>query len=140
MLVPWFEHDGVKLEPFLVVASMGVNDTDAAAFGMHLRQLATLCAERGIALIFSLEPAERDHAPHNLEVMHEVMRGVADQHGVPLVDATAVADQEWVGGFVWWDPVHMTDYGNHIYADALWPAILDAVRAHEHAVAGESTP
>jgi len=140
MLVPWFRNDGVRLEPFLVVASMGVNDTDAASYGLQLRQLALLCAERRISLIFSLEPGARGWAPVELDRMHQIMRGVADEHGLPLVDATAMVDQEWVGGFLWWDTVHMTDYGNHLYADALWPTILEAVQAHERAVAEATAP
>jgi len=133
MLVPQFENDWIQLDPFLVVASMSVNDHRVDLFRDNLTRLIQLCEQRDIRLVFSLEPGARVGAPDKTLDMHEVMRSLAQEHGIALVDATDIADQEARGGWVWWDPVHLTDFGNRLYAQGVLPAILEQVEAEERA-------
>ncbi len=139
-IIPWLEHEWLALEPSVVVASMSVNDPDPHGFQQSLYHLAGICEREGIALLLSLEPEDDARGPTQTDETHAVMRRVAQELDLPLVDATAVAQEEWSSGFVWWDPVHMTDYGNRLYADALLPELIALLEPLEGGAADPGAP
>ncbi len=130
-LLERLENEWIHLQPFMVVASMSVNEFRLNDYRSNLDRIVALCQERGIPLLFSLEPEAHSRLPTDLPRMHDIMSATARDHGIPLVDARAIADHESTRGWVWWDPVHLTDYGNRIYAEAVLPGILAIVEAQE---------
>ncbi len=122
-ILAWFEHQWLPLDPRVVVASMSVNDPDPHGFRQSLYHLAAICEREGIALLLSLELEDSQFESRMTSETHAVMRAVAKELDLPLVDATSLVQEDWVSGFVWWDPVHMTDYGNRLYAEAILPQL-----------------
>ena len=71
----------------------------------------------------ALEPNSPEATPGELP-LHPVMRRVAAEQGVPLVDLHAALRRDQPLGFLWWDFVHPTSFGHRRIAEHLAPAVL----------------
>ena len=88
LVVEFLREHLLALEPDLVVVDLSSNDTDPEVFEAALEEMVLLHRERGIETLFVLEPNGAEPHPYPLP-LHPVMRGVAFEHDVPLVDVHA---------------------------------------------------
>lgn len=106
------------------LVNLSNNDVDADRFGRTLDALAAELERRGIPSVFALEPnsLERraEDSPHgDLGAKHAVVREVAARRGRPVIDLHAYLAERRDAGFVWWDFVHLTSFGQRLVATAL---------------------
>jgi lysophospholipase L1-like esterase len=123
-LAPLLEREGPAWEPDAVLVNLSNNDRDYDDLAEALGRIAAWCAANRVGLVFVPEPntIENVEDEWKLRERHEVMRGVAREHGVAVVEV-----HDWLAGradtgFLWWDRVHLTDYGQALLAERLFEA------------------
>lgn len=121
-LAPILEAEGPAWEPDAVLVDLSNNDRDYDDFAEALVRIAAWCAANGVGLVFVPEAntIENGEGERRLRERHEVMRGVARERGVPVVEV-----HDWLAdrvdtGLLWWDRVHLTDYGQALLAERLF--------------------
>ena len=128
-LLEHYRAEWVDLGPRVTVVDLANNDSDGRMFTRSLVALVELNQARGIGTVFVLEPNSTEYDERRpLEFKHAVMRRVASRMGVPVVDMDAYLAAHHDDGFLWWDHVHLTSFGQRLFTDRLVPeirAVLD---------------
>jgi lysophospholipase L1-like esterase len=119
-----FERRWLAWQPELVLVVLGNNDRDPAVLARELDAIAEDCAKRGIRAAFVPEPnsieGRKPSDLRELEAKHAALRAVAERRGLPVVEVHAALAAERDTGFLWWDRVHLTSYGQERLAEHLF--------------------
>ena len=121
-LLECFSGEWAGFNPDIVLVNLSCNDRDPNIFEENLRKMAAICHERGFKLLFVLEAVCVEVLPEG-DPEHEVMRRVAGEEGIPLLDANLYLAERLDTGYTFWDVVHPTSYGHRLIAEFLAPAI-----------------
>jgi lysophospholipase L1-like esterase len=125
-----FERHWIGWRPELVVVNLGNNDRDPALLAQELERIAALCAERDIRVAFVPEPnsveSRDEKSLRGLVAKHDALRAVAARRGIPVLEVHAPLAAERDSGFLWWDRVHLTSYGQERLAALLVGPVLEA--------------
>ena len=125
------------LSPQAAVIDLSNNDVDTAVFRANVDSMVTILTASGIATVLLLEPnsPERrasDSHHGDLAGKHRIMAEVGNAHGVPVIDLHQYLASKNRTGFLWWDFVHLSTYGQRLVAEKLrstLPALLHLQRA-----------
>ena len=117
-----------RWEPQIMVLNLSTNDVDVVAYEASLRAFVTGNNAQKVRTIFILEPNASDSTREPVEPKHVVMRKVAEELKVPVIDLHAHLIAERGAGLLWWDHVHLTDAGQAVAAEFL-TAQLNAILA-----------
>ena len=123
MLVSYYLEEWIEWNPRIVVVNLSNNDSDLDLFADSLEKLAVENDRRGIQTIFVQEPNRAEGDCRSLRQKHRIMRDVGEKHSVPVVDMHADLERHHDEGFMWWDFVHLTSFGQELFAQALYPEI-----------------
>lgn len=121
-LLPLYIRDLLTLKPQIVVINLSNNEHNSLGFTNALRRFADLNRLNGIKMAFVLEPNSIENSPSGLR-MHEIMRRVGWEKGIPVWDMHGYLAQNYDKGFLWWDFVHLTSFGQKLAADFLFNKI-----------------
>ncbi len=135
-LAPLLEGDWLPLAPHIVVINLASNDRSRETFRRALDAMAAAVRAAGARLLLVQEANAPEAADAGLRVRHAAMAEVAARHGVPVLDMhghlLALADQ----GFLWWDEVHLTSFGQRLLAarvaEALAPWVAEEAAGGYH--------
>ena len=129
MNAPWllqlYRDEWIRLAPQVLVLNLATNDGSLKQddlFVEVLNEFVRLSREQGIAVLFVLEANSIEHSPRELR-LHPIMRGIAEQHAVPMFDMHEYVSQQTRRGLLWWDFVHPTSFGHQVLAEALAPEV-----------------
>lgn len=122
-LLALYRDQWIEWEPRLTVINLSCNDKDSGIFAESLRAFASLNRSRGIETLFVLEPISVEKPSGIIRGNHDVMRKVAASEGIPFVDLHGILAQRYDSGFLWWDFVHLTPFGQRLFAEELLPAL-----------------
>jgi lysophospholipase L1-like esterase len=114
-----YSQEWIRWDPQLVVINLSNNDTDPSRFGENLGKFAELNRVKGVRTLFSLEANSLENAKVGTLENHQIMRQVAEKFSIPVVDLHACLAKETDTGFLWWDFVHLTSYGQELAAQCL---------------------
>jgi lysophospholipase L1-like esterase len=131
-LVDVFESEWRRLGARALVIDLGNNDGDAQRLAQNLARLIALARASGAAPLVVLEPNSAEDPGADIESLrgrHAAMRGVAEAGGVPVVDMHAHLAGQEDRGFLWWDSVHLTSFGQRLFAERLLPELQALLRA-----------
>jgi len=121
-----FEESWVAWRPELVLVNLGNNDRDPAVLARELERIARRAREAGSRVAFVPEPncieSRSERSLRGLRANHAAMREVAGRLGIPVVEVHEALVAERDGGFLWWDRVHLTSYGQERLARRLLEA------------------
>ncbi len=113
----------LALEPQMVVIVLSNNDyLHSDIFSSALIRFVDLNTSKGIKTIFVLEANSIEMCSGELK-LHSIMRHVAEENGVPALDLHGYLAQNSDKGFLWWDFVHLTSFGQMLAADFLFDGI-----------------
>jgi lysophospholipase L1-like esterase len=126
-LVARYEQEWIHFDPSLVVINASNNDADPEVFADNLRRFVSLSRARGARTIFVLEANSIEGPQENIGPNHAAMRLVASELGVSVVDMHEHFARIHDEGFLWWDVVHLTSYGQLRLAQKLFEVILPLV-------------
>jgi lysophospholipase L1-like esterase len=122
-----YESEWIGFDPRIVVVNASNNDPDPEEFAANLRRLVEIDRARGIATLFVLEANSTERPERRLLPNHAAMRRVALELDVPLVDMHAHLAHRQDDGFLWWDHVHLTSFGQRLVAEKLFEVIQPMV-------------
>jgi lysophospholipase L1-like esterase len=127
-----FVKDLLPLRPQAAVINLSSNDADTAAFRAGMDSIVATLRHANIAVVLLQEPnsPERrvtDSRHGDLAAKHHVVADVGKTYGVPVIDMQTYLAEKNGTGFLWWDFVHLTSYGQRLFAEKLaaeLPALL----------------
>ncbi|MDO9020718.1 MAG: SGNH/GDSL hydrolase family protein [Deltaproteobacteria bacterium] len=119
------------LRPHLLVVNLGNTDRDPVELGAQLERLAVFNAARAIQTVLVMQPTTLEGPPSNQpaddweirESNQRTMRGVAARYGLTIIDLHGALRPHHDDGFIWWDGVHLNNFGHALVADLLLPVI-----------------
>jgi lysophospholipase L1-like esterase len=109
-----------KNRPNLVIINMCINDTsDLVAYEKNLKVFIPELKKMGVQVIISAEPFYDENqtiSRHN----HEVVQKVSVDTNIPFINEQDYLFSKLNSGYLWWDVVHMSDYGQQLFGTALF--------------------
>ena len=116
----------VAWQPELALVNLGNNDRDAETLARNVERIVALNAERGIRTVLVPEANSTEsrsaRSLRGLEAKHDALRALAARHGLVVVEVHRPLEDARDDGFLWWDRVHLTSYGQERLAALLFEA------------------
>ncbi|MES2304426.1 MAG: GDSL-type esterase/lipase family protein [Gemmatimonadota bacterium] len=114
----------LPLAPQAAIITLSSNDVDTASFRAHLDSILTRLKRAGVAPVVVLEPNSpeqmaSDSRLGDIHIKHSILRDVARQANVPVVDMQEFLAASQQRGLLWWDFVHLTSFGQTLVAQHL---------------------
>jgi lysophospholipase L1-like esterase len=129
-LLELYRREWQKAKPDLVIINLGHNDRRGPAFGAALQGFVATNRARGIPTVFIPEPnASGGPIRSRLRRNHEIIREVARALDVPVIDAHAWLRQRRDSGFLWWDGIHLTSYGQRLLGEHVASELVPILRS-----------
>ena len=114
-------------QPELVVFNVSSNDKGTSRFADILDRAVSWTLESGARVLLVKEANSTEKHTGGLGARHREMDAVAARYGVPVVDMHGYLESRKRDGFLWWDFVHLTSYGQRLAAEKLSEEILALV-------------
>jgi len=125
LLLRIYRQRWLELEPNAVVINLSNNDAGRPRkFEESLEAFARLNRRLGIPTLFVLEATSIERRMNGL-ALHAVMKKVAKEFDIDVIDMHAWMKEHSRHGFLWWDTIHPTSFGHRLIAQRL----VDDVRA-----------
>jgi lysophospholipase L1-like esterase len=119
------ERTWLRLEPRALVINLSSNDRRVDVFIERVGRMITGSREAGVTPLLLLEPNSPEHYRGSVEERHAALRRLSERLSAPLVDMQSQLDGRYDEGFLWWDHVHLTSFGQRLMADAVYAALVD---------------
>jgi lysophospholipase L1-like esterase len=121
-----FEESWAAWRPEVVLVNLGNNDRDPERLARELERIVAIAREAGSRVAFVPEAnrleSRSEKSLHTLRANHAAMREVAKRLAIPVVEVHGRLAAESDSGFLWWDRVHLTSYGQERLARHLLEA------------------
>ena len=117
-----YKREWLSLAPHTVVVNLAHNDIFLGAFVQNLEALLALNAASAVQTILVLEPISTEF-PMRMSHKYMLMRRLAEKYRVQAVDMHAYLSAKYDVGFLWWDRVHLTSFGQELFAAQLYEEI-----------------
>lgn len=119
-----YKKEWIQYKPLLTIINLSTNDYDTIVFRKSLSSFAKLNDSLKIKTLFIAEPNDLFHTPRLAE-NHRIMNMIANQElKVPVINIQQYMDSCQGLGFIWWDYVHLTDYGYVLMANKIKDPII----------------
>ena len=119
-----YAQEWVKLNPRILVLNLSSNDQSDPDFGSDLQRFVDLNKARGIQTVFVCEANAMEYWPGAEELpLHPVMREIGRQNQVPVIELHEFMKAHHDEGFLWWDYVHGTDFGQRLMAECVFEGL-----------------
>ncbi len=115
------------MRPNLVVVNASNNDIGAGIrqFKRWLTEIIELSKGAGIKVVLVAEPNSPERDRTSLPKYHAHMTWVGDRYGIPVLDMHGYLASRQDDGFLWWDWVHMTSFGQRLFAEELVDNLIE---------------
>ncbi len=107
----------IVLKPQMVVINLSSNDNDPVQFSNALKHFVELNRSKHIKTLFVMEANSTEYRQDM--ALHQIMRQVGRKKRVPVLDLNSYLALNYDKGFLWWDYVHLTSFGQRLAADFL---------------------
>ncbi len=111
----------INLAPDIVVIILSNNDPCCHYFENNLDQFVATNKLNDIKTVFVLEPNSIDN--ELLLEKHNTMRIVAKKNEIPVIEMHNFLSQHYEDGFLWWDFIHLTDFGQRLFAEEVYKVL-----------------
>lgn len=119
-----FEERWIAWKPTTLIVNASNNDRGAPErFEKYLTRLVRRAQSAEIRVVLIQEPNAGRRVPKGLLRLHETMAAIGSQYGVPVIDMQGPLAKRADDGFLWWDHVHMTSFGQRLFAESLVEAL-----------------
>lgn len=122
-LLPAVGRTWLHLGASALVIDLASNEEPQRRFSDRVRRMVTRSLESGISPLLVLEPNTPEHIRPALRRRQAALRRIAEELGVPWVDMQAYLDERYDEGFLWWDHVHLTSFGQRLMAEGVYAAL-----------------
>ncbi len=135
-LRPAVQRTWSRLEARALVIDLASNDGNVEVFVDRMTRMVTSTLRRGAVPVLLLEPNSPEVRRRTLPHRHAALRAIAAEQHVPLVDMQAYLDDRHDAGFLWWDHVHLTSFGQELMAEGVYAALVELGIVPQPAPAG----
>lgn len=119
-MVEEFESRWASWNPHTVILNASHNDRGAPErFERYLDRLLRRCRLAGIQVVLIQEPNAGRRGSKELLRLHSTMATLGERYAMPVLDLQAPLAARGDDGFLWWDGVHMTTFGQKLFAEQL---------------------
>jgi lysophospholipase L1-like esterase len=115
-----------KIKPDICIINLALNDAGNSAFRNNLEEIIIINRRKGILTILIPEPVERHMV--SVSANHQTMKILAEKYGLMAVDIQGYLNDHFDSGFIFWDCVHLTDFGQELFADKLHQELKEPVK------------
>jgi lysophospholipase L1-like esterase len=119
-----WEKRWIAWQPELLLVNLGNNDRDPEVLARNLERIAEANAAHGIATAFIPEAncveSRSEKSLAELKRKHDALRAVAARNGIAVAETHGALAAERDTGFLWWDRVHLTSFGQERLAQRLF--------------------
>ena len=109
-----------EVRPAVVVVNLSSNDKSSKGFESALRRLVDRIIVARARPVLVLEANAPAAVSRGLRARHSEVRRVAEDYGLPLIDLQGYLESRDDTGFLWWDLVHLTSFGQRLAAAKLF--------------------
>jgi len=113
----------ISLDPFGVIINLGTNDHDPEALYANVRKIAERNHLKGIRTILILEPNLFSPGWGGLKRNHDALINLSEKLKIPAIDMQRFLQTHYDDGFLWYDDVHLTSFGQKLFAEELYDQI-----------------
>ena len=116
----------LPLRPDLVIINLSYNDAvDPRGFRKNLEDFVQINQKQGIRTIFMAEAYSVEYRPRYFLMFrsHRTMKAVASENQIKFIDMHAHILQHYDDGLIWWDYIHLSDFGHRLVASELLRSI-----------------
>ncbi len=110
-----------KIKPDIVVINFSHNDAiykvSLEEYIKNLKEIVELNRKHLVTTILSVEPVEIHF--DEPEAHRRAMKDFALRENIPLIDMHTELASKYDEGFLWWDRVHLTSFGNSLFAETM---------------------
>lgn len=124
-ILHYYQHKWIDLRAHIVVVNLALNDGDSPDYQNNLEELIRINEEKGLQTIFVLEPVFLP--PGAYLDNHTTMLEVASKHRILCIDMQRLISERLDDGFLYWDFIHLTNFGQRLFAEALLPHLQAAI-------------
>jgi lysophospholipase L1-like esterase len=117
-----YKSECLKFRPKICVVILSYNDRDEKVFSKNLQNFIDLNRSLNIRTIFVLE-ANSIEINQGSPPLHKAMRAIGENNGIAVVDLHSFLVENYDQGFLWWDCVHLTNFGQQLAAECLFDAL-----------------
>jgi len=110
----WYQYD-----MSLLIINLSSNDRDVDIFQKSIQAIVEMSLNKGIKPVLVLEPNSIEFPEIHLPPKHQVMREIGKEFDVPVIEMHDYLSRHYDDGFLWWDFVHMTSFGQKLFAEYL---------------------
>ena len=135
-----FRDRWADLEPWAVILNQATNDRRPEELESNLEAIVERARAGGARVVLLLEPNAPEWPSGGLGPKHAAVRRLAERRGVPLIDLQSALEERQDAGFLWWDIVHLTSFGQRLVADVLHRELLRLGFAAPAEAAAETDP
>ncbi len=128
-LAPWLEEEWLALAPDVVVINLSSNDADLSRFVPPLERMTAAARAAGAEVLLMQEANARAPANTHLRLRHQAMAEVGARHGASILDMHGYLLSVEERGFLWWDKVHLTSFGQRLLAERLAAELVPLLTA-----------
>ncbi|CAN5156681.1 hypothetical protein BH09GEM1_BH09GEM1_41460 [soil metagenome] len=119
--------------PNAAIVNLASNDIDTTAYRTNLDSIVTTFAAIHVPVILLMEPNSPERRPADskhgdIRKKHRIIAEIGRRRGVPVIDMQAALAARNQTGFLWWDFVHLTSYGQQVFAEHLAGALPTLVQ------------
>jgi lysophospholipase L1-like esterase len=128
--LPIYKEHFNSIKPDIALINFSHNDDNTEKFIENLREFVKFNTEHKVLTIFSIEPVEIEFLTPNKN--QEAMRNLAKELNVPMIDMHTKMLPHYDDGFLWWDRIHFTSFGNALFANEMLEPLKNILLTHNY--------
>lgn len=118
LLLKYYKDNPTAHLTDLCIINLGCNDFENSGYRSNLKEFLQINAQNQVETIFITEPiAEANSKYRNNQY---ITKSIADSSGKMLLDMQTFMDGEMENGYLYWDFIHLTNYGQELFAEELF--------------------
>lgn len=115
------EERWIHWKPDVVIVNAGNNDAKTNSESWEREVMAIVAASKraGAEVVLVPEANSVERLSQGLDRLHDVTKKLARREKIPLVEMREHLSRRADDGFLWWDWVHLSSFGQTVFADHL---------------------
>ncbi|MFC1730861.1 SGNH/GDSL hydrolase family protein [candidate division KSB1 bacterium] len=121
-LLKSYKEQWIKIQPDIQILNIALNDCGNPDYKRNLEEFVSLNRKHNIITIFALEPTAVYNRAHFRN--HRIMEEIGKANNLLVVDMNSYLKEYDGDGFIWWDFIHLTDFGQKLFAEKLFDELF----------------
>ncbi len=125
-IISYYQNLWIQHEPDICIINLSVNDAGNPRFAANLERITDINRSSGITTVLIPEPIYG--SVKEITLNHKIIAYLAAKNQLPLIDVSVHLQKHADDGFLYWDFVHLTDFGHALFAEKLYQEISELLK------------